>query len=183
MILPLARHEVVPDGRTQEVITSWSDIHDPTNRIPGTSWAEEMDILDSVLEEERPDEAACIVEATPCIEACIKESFQSMSNVTRRGLHSKFILSRVSTTIALVSRGQTAFFPFLIDGRWKHRPSIKKGKKAVWPRETTIAPHLDKVYVDLCSKSTKQADRALACLQALMLDAVGPTYIRSSGND
>ena len=39
---------------------------------------------------------------------------------------------------------------------------------------TTIAPRLDKVYGDSCSKSTKQADRALARLQALTLDAVGP---------
>ena len=38
---------------------------------------------------------------------------------------------------------------------------------------TTIAPHLDKVYANLCSKSTKQADRALVCLQALTMDAMG----------
>lgn len=41
---------------------------------------------------------------------------------------------------------------------------------------TTTAMHLDKVYVDLCSKSTKQTDRALACLQVLTLDTVGPIY-------
>ena len=39
---------------------------------------------------------------------------------------------------------------------------------------TTIAPRLDKVYADSCSKSTKQSDRALARIQALTLDAVGP---------
>ena len=38
----------------------------------------------------------------------------------------------------------------------------------------TYAPCLDKVYVDSCLKSNKQADRSLACVQALMLDAAGP---------
>ena len=38
----------------------------------------------------------------------------------------------------------------------------------------TRAPRLDKVYVDSCSKSTKQADRSLAHIQALMLDVAGP---------
>ena len=113
---------------------SQSDIHDPTDRIPGTSWAKEMDILDSILEEE-PGDAACIVEVMSCTEVCIKASFRSISNITQRGLHSKFILPKVSTTVALC---------------------------------------LDKVYADSCSKSTKWADRALACLQALTLDAVGP---------
>ena len=37
----------------------------------------------------------------------------------------------------------------------------------------TRAPHLDKVYADSCSKSTKQADRSLARMQALMLDTAG----------
>ena len=48
--------------------------------------------------------------------------------------------------------------------------------KQVYPPKApvTLAPRLDKVYVDLCSKSTKQADRSLACIQALMLDAAGP---------
>ena len=35
-------------------------------------------------------------------------------------------------------------------------------------------PHLDKVYANSCSKSTKQSDRALVHIQALTLDAVGP---------
>ena len=85
------------DGRTQEGITSRSDIHDPTDRIPGTSWAEEMDILDPILEER--GDAARIVEVTPCTEACIKASFQSMSNAAWRSLRSKFILPKVSATI------------------------------------------------------------------------------------
>ena len=38
---------------------------------------------------------------------------------------------------------------------------------------TIIAPHLDKVYGDSCSKSTKQADRALAQLQARCWTAGG----------
>lgn len=43
------------------------------------SWAKEMDILDPILAEE-PGDAAYIVEVTPCTEACIKASFQSMLN-------------------------------------------------------------------------------------------------------
>ena len=38
----------------------------------------------------------------------------------------------------------------------------------------TRAPRLDKVYADSCLKSTKQSDKSLVRVQALMLDAVGP---------
>ena len=38
----------------------------------------------------------------------------------------------------------------------------------------TITLRLDKVYADSCSKSTKQADKLLARIQALTLDAAGP---------
>ena len=122
------------DERASEMITLQSGVQESTERIPGTSWAEEMDILDPILTEE-PSDAARIVEVTPCTEACIKAGFQSMPNGTRRCLRSKHILPKAPTT---------------------------------------IAPRLDKVYVDSCSKNTKQSDRVLACIQALTLDAAGP---------
>ena len=46
--------------------------------------------------------------------------------------------------------------------------------KFILPKASvTRAPRLDKVYADSCSKSTKQADRSLVRIQALMLDAAG----------
>ena len=122
------------DERASETITPQSGIQEPTERILGTSWAEEMDILDPILTEE-PSDAARIVEVTLCTEACIKAGFQSMTNATLRCLHSKHILPKAPMT---------------------------------------IAPCLDKVYADSCSKNTKQSDRVLAHIQALTLDAMGP---------
>jgi len=47
----------------------------------------------------------------------------------------------------------------------------KLGRKFILLKaSSTIALQLDKI----CSKSTKQADKALACLQILTLDVVGP---------
>ena len=106
---------------------------DPAQRIPGTSWAEEMNILDPILDEQASNEAR-IVEVSPCTEVCITASFHSIPNSARRSLRSKFILPKAPVT---------------------------------------CAPCLDKVYVDSCSKSTKQADRSLACVQVLMIDAAG----------
>ena len=107
---------------------------DPAQRIPGTSWADEMDILDPILDEQARDEA-CVVEFSPHTEACITVSFHSMPNSARRSLWSKFILPKAPVT---------------------------------------RTPLLDKIYADSCSKSTQQADRSLARVQALMLDAAGP---------
>ena len=52
-----ASHQSRGDGRMQEEIMPQSGIQDPMEKISGTSWAEEMDILNSALEEE-PDDAA-----------------------------------------------------------------------------------------------------------------------------
>ena len=87
------------EGRTLELAAPRSGVQEPVERIPGTSWAEEMDILDPVLTEE-PGDAARIVEVMPRTEACIKASFQSMPNSTRRNLRSKFILPKAPSTIA-----------------------------------------------------------------------------------
>ena len=52
------------EGRTLELIVPRSGVQEPVDRIPGTSWAEEMDILDPILMEE-PSDAARIIEVTP----------------------------------------------------------------------------------------------------------------------
>ena len=67
-----------------------SALHDPIKRSSGTRWAEDMDILDSILEEE-PSNTAHAVEVMPCTEMCIKASFCSMSNMGWRSLCSNFI--------------------------------------------------------------------------------------------
>ena len=77
-----------------------SGVQDHVERIHGTNWAEEMDILNLVLEEE-PSYAACIVEVTPCTKACIKMSFQFMSNTAQRSLRSRFNVLKASITIVL----------------------------------------------------------------------------------
>ena len=68
------------DERASETITPQSGVQEPTERIPGMSWAEKMDILDPILTEEpsvaaQPSYAARIVEVTPCTEACIKQAY------------------------------------------------------------------------------------------------------------
>ena len=76
-----------------------SVLRGPTERIlPGASWAEKMESLDPILEQE-PGNTACIVEVTPRTEACIKASLHSMSNAARRSLQSKFILPKMSSTL------------------------------------------------------------------------------------
>ena len=122
-------------GNSQEGIASMpqSGLFEATKRIPGTTWAEEMDTLDPILDEDR--DIARLVEVSPRTEECIRTSFRSLLNATRRNLRSKFILLKVPVT---------------------------------------ITPRLDKVYADSCSKNTKQADKSLARIQALTLDAAGP---------
>ena len=122
-----------PPPREPAVIP-WSGDQDPTQRVSGTSWAEEMDIIDPILDEQPGDEAR-VVEVSPRTGAYITASFHSMTNSSRRTLRSKFILPKAPVT---------------------------------------RTPRLDKIYADSCSKSTKQSDKSLARLQALMLDAVGP---------
>ena len=118
--------------RKLSTVTPQHSKQDSTQRIPGMNWAEEMDILDPILDDE-PGDKARIVEVSPHTGTCITVSFRSMANSVRRTLRSKFILLKVPVT---------------------------------------CAPRLDKVYADLCSKSTKQSDKSLAWIQALMLDAV-----------
>lgn len=60
------------------------------------------------------------------------------------------------------------------------RSMANSARRTLWskftlPKAPVIpAPRLDKVYADSCLKSTKQSDKSLAWVQALMLDAVGP---------
>ena len=115
------------------VVTLRNSNQDATQRIPGMSWVEEMDILDPILDNQPSDEAH-VMEILPRTGACIMASFRSMANSARRTLWSEFILPKAPVTPAL---------------------------------------HLDKVYTDSCLKSTKQSDKSLAWVQALMLDAVG----------
>ena len=122
-----------PPPREPALIPRSGD-QDPTQRVSGTSWVEEMDIIDPILDEQPGDEA-CVVEVSPRTGACITASFHSMTNSSRRTLQSKFILPKAPIT---------------------------------------HTPRLDKIYADSYSKSTKQTDKSLAHLQALMLDAVGP---------
>ena len=95
------------DERTLEPITPRSGVQEPVDRIPGTNWAKEMDILDPILTEE-PSDAARIVEVMPRTEVCIKASFQSMCNATWRTLRGKFILPKAPTTLPLT---WTRFMP------------------------------------------------------------------------
>ena len=131
-----------PPSQEQSTTTPRNNDQDPAQRILGTSWAEEMDILDPILDEQASDEAR-VMEVLPRTEACIMASFHSMPNSARRSLRSKFILSKAPVT---------------------------------------RAPCLEKVYADSCSKSTKQADRSLVRIQALMFDAAGRFRRRSSSS-
>ena len=117
-------------GSSQEGIALMprSGLFKATKRIPGTTWAEEMDTLN------KDRDVAWVVEVSPHTVECIRTSFQSLPNATRQTLRSKFILPKAPVT---------------------------------------ITPRLNKVYVDSCSKSTKQADKSLARIQALTLDAAG----------
>ena len=122
-------------GNSQEGIASMprSGLFEATERFLGTTWVEEMDTLNPILDEDQ--DIAQLVEVSPCTEECIRTSFRSLPNATRQNLRSKFILLKAPVT---------------------------------------ITPRLDKVYADSCSKSTKQADKSLARIQALTLDAAGP---------
>ena len=50
-----------------------SGLFEATKRILGTTWAEEMDTLDPILNEDR--DIARVVEVSPCTEGCIRMSF------------------------------------------------------------------------------------------------------------
>ena len=75
---------------------------EPSTRIEGTTWAEEMDIRDPI---DKEDEAAatshdevCLVEVRPRKEQHIKRSFVFMSNNDRRQLRNAFALPKVAVT-------------------------------------------------------------------------------------
>ena len=122
------------DERASETIMPQSGVQEPTKRIPGTSWIEEMDILNPILAEE-PSDTARIVEVTPRTEACINAGFSQCLTPPGDACTASIFSQRC---------------------------------------QQPLPPYLDKVYADSCSKSTTQSDRALAHIQALTLDAVGP---------
>ena len=70
-------------------LTPQSGLLEATERIPGTTWAKEMDALDPILDEER--DVVQVVEVSLRTEECIRTSFQSLLNATRQTLQSKFI--------------------------------------------------------------------------------------------
>ena len=74
-----------PPSRKQSTTTPRNNDQDPAQRIPGTSWAEEMDILDPILDEQASDEAH-VVEVSLRTEVYITASFHSMLNSVRRSL-------------------------------------------------------------------------------------------------
>ena len=79
-------------------------VPEPSSRIEGTSWAEEMDIRDPIEDEEVEEEAGSsrdevrLVEVGPRTEEHIKRSFVSMTNNDRRQLRNKFALPKVAVT-------------------------------------------------------------------------------------
>ena len=78
-------------------------VPEPSSRIEGTSWAEEMDIRDPIEDEEVEEagssrDEVCLVEVGPRTEEHIKRSFVSMTNNDRRQLQNKFALLKVAVT-------------------------------------------------------------------------------------
>ena len=73
---------------------------EPTTRIEGTSWAEEMDVLDPIEDEEAVDsrDEVRLVEVGPRTEEHIKRSFVSLPNSDRRQLQNGFALPKVAIT-------------------------------------------------------------------------------------
>ena len=70
-------------GSSQEGIVSMprSGLLEATKRIPGTTWAEEMDTLDPIFDEDQ--DIAQVVEVSPHTKECIRTSFRSLLNATR----------------------------------------------------------------------------------------------------
>ena len=68
-----------PPSREQSTTMPRNNDQDPAQRILGTSWAEDMDILDPILDEQASDEVR-IAEVSPRTEVCIMASFHSMPN-------------------------------------------------------------------------------------------------------
>ena len=92
--------ETLKDLKTSGSTTPpWTTSQDTTQRIPGTSWAEEMELLDLILDNQTSDKA-CVMEVSPRTGECIMASFRSMANNVRRNLRSKFILPRAPVTHA-----------------------------------------------------------------------------------
>lgn len=125
-------------------------VTNPRARIPGTSWAEEMDVRDPIDigeddPEEEPDNDAVsqadaagqrpVVEVSQRTEEHLRRSFVSMKNADRRWLADSFSLPKVAVT---------------------------------------RTPSLDSVMSAQCSKNTKTLDKALARIQTLNSDALAP---------
>ena len=86
-----------PPSREPTTTTSRNNEQEPPQRIPGISWAEEMDILDPIINEQAGDEAR-VGEVSPCTKACIMASFYSMAKNARRSLWRKFIITKAPIT-------------------------------------------------------------------------------------
>ena len=73
---------------------------EPTIRIEGTYWVEEMDFLDPIEDEEAVDsrDEVCLVEVGPQTEEHIKRSFVSLPNSDRHQLRNGFALPKVAVT-------------------------------------------------------------------------------------
>ena len=69
----------VPPKQEPSVVTPQNSDQYPSQRIPGISWAEEMHILEPILDNQ-PDDEARVVEVSPFTRACIMVSFCSMAN-------------------------------------------------------------------------------------------------------
>ena len=79
-------------------------VPEPSSRIEGTSWVEEMDIRDPIEDQEVEEEAGGsrdkvhLVEVGPRTEEHIKRSFVSMTSNDRCQLRNKFALPKVAVT-------------------------------------------------------------------------------------
>ena len=74
-----------PPPRKSPIVMMRNSDQNTTQRIPGMSWAEEMDILDSIPDNQ-PSDKACIMQVLPCTGVCITVSFHFMANSARRAL-------------------------------------------------------------------------------------------------
>lgn len=86
-----------PPSWEQTTTTSWNNDQDHPKRIPGTSWAKEMDIFNPILDKQAGDEAQ-VEKVLPHTKAFITETFHSMANNARRSFQSKFIIPKAPIT-------------------------------------------------------------------------------------
>ena len=77
----------------------------PSSRIPGTSWSEEMDIVQPLDGEDTPDTATCsegarIAEVSEATAGLLKRSFVSIKNEKRLQVRNVYALLKVAVTKA-----------------------------------------------------------------------------------